>query len=197
MLINIRIILTVAQKSPKKWGTRKEKSMGRKKMSEIGPKRRPGRPILAEPGWVLDAANTYGLWFRQYWPKIGSRLLAATSAENIAETVRQETPDISANLAPFSPLMLKILRDRRFPQVRTEAQIQFLADSLGAQGIVTPRRSREICAKERNKVKHVILRREFYIECSCGYNGPALDGTCRDCGTAALSQDLLMREDDV
>ena len=57
----------------------------------------------------------------------------------------------------------------------TEAQIQFLGDSLEAQGKVTPRRSCEICASERNKVKHVIVRKEYYIECSCGYKGPALE----------------------
>jgi hypothetical protein len=170
--------------------------MARKKpLAKSEAKKRRGRPTIVDPHWVVGAADTYSLWFRQFWPRLSPRLLAATSAEHIAESIRQETPDISTSLAPLSALMLTILRDRRFPRVRAEAQIQFLADSLGAQGFVTPRRSREICAKERNRVKHVILRREYYIECSCGYKGPALDDACRDCGTGKLSQDLLTKED--
>jgi hypothetical protein len=159
--------------------------------------RRRGRPVLAKPEMVLGNSDTYALWFRQYWPKIGERLLAGESSAEIAELIRTETRGISANLEPVIPLIFKVVRDRRWPQVRAQAQIQFLADSLGAQGIVSPRRSREICAKERKKTKHVILRREFYIECSCGYTGPALDGACRNCGTATPSPELLLREDDL
>jgi len=77
----------------------------------------------------------------------------------------------------------------------TPIQIHFLADSVAGQGFVTPRRSREICAEERAKKKYFIVRREYYIECSCGYKGPALDGACRDCGTWELSPDLMMKED--
>ena len=157
-----------------------------------GAKRR-GRPRRIEPRTVVESADTYGGWLRQYWPKIGHRLLAANSAEEITQAIQQETPDVSASLVPLSPLMLTILQERRFPGVRSEAQIQFLADSMGGQGLVTARRSREICSRERKKVvRYVILRREFYIECSCGYKGPALNGACRKCYTAELSSDLLV-----
>jgi hypothetical protein len=61
---------------------------------------------------------------------------------------------------------------------------------------VTPRRSREICAEERAKIRHVIVRREYYIECSCGYEGPARDGACRNCGTRELSWDLRANENE-
>jgi hypothetical protein len=44
------------------------------------------------------------------------------------------------------------------------------------------------------KLKHVIVRREYYIECSCGYKGPALDGACRDCGTGELSWELRVHD---
>jgi len=154
-----------------------------------------GRPRLVEPHDVVQSANTYAGWLRQYWPKLGHRLLAARSAEDVAQAVQREAPDVATSLAPFSALMLTILRERRFPQVRSEAQIQFLADSMGGQGMVTPRRSREICAKERNKVEYFIQRREYYIECSCGYKGPARNDCCPDCGTGKLSQDLLPKED--
>jgi hypothetical protein len=168
--------------------------MARKKKRGKPERKLRGRPPLVNPQVVIGSADMYGGWLRQYWPKLGRHLLDANSAEEINQAIQQEAPSVSASLAPFSALMLAIIHDRRFPRVRSEAQIQFLADSLGAQGLVTPRRSREICAKERTKVKHVIVRKEYYIECSCGYNGPALDGACRDCGTAELSWGLLVKE---
>lgn len=70
------------------------------------------------------------------------------------------------------------LHDPRFPK-RQQARINFLADSLAGLGRVTPRSSRDICAreraKERAKSRHKIIRYEFYVECSCGYKGPARD----------------------
>jgi hypothetical protein len=81
-------------------------------------------------------------------------------------------------------LILAILRDSKFPKKRKQQQINFLADSLAAWGSVSPRRSRDICEEERRKEKkaHHIVRHEYYIECSCGYEGPAKNNACRKCG---------------
>jgi hypothetical protein len=168
---------------------------GQKNISE-GPskKRGRGRPVNIEPSVVVGSANTYRAWFEQLWSKLGPRLLAAHSPEDIARAIRENAPDVSVSLAPHSELLLKIVRDPKFPTVRSASQIHFLADSLGGQGLVKPRRSREICAEERSKVRHVIVRQEYYIECSCGYKGPALDGACRECGTGELSWDLISKE---
>src|SRR6266851_3061685 len=154
-------------------------------------KRRRGRPVKIEPSVVVGSANTYRLWFEQLWSKLGSRLLATRSSKEITKAIRETAPDVSMSLAPHSELILQILSDPKFPAVRSASQVHFLADSLGGQGFVGPRRSREICAEERRRVRHVIVRQEYYIECSCGYTGPALDGACRDCGTGELSWDLI------
>jgi hypothetical protein len=153
-----------------------------------------GRPANIEPSVVVGSANMYRVWFEQLWSKVGPRLLAARSSEDITKAVQESAPDISVSLALHSELILKIVRDPKFPAVRSASQIHFLADSLGGQGFVKPRRSREICAEERNKVRHVIVRQEYYIECSCGYKGPALDGACRECGTGELSRDLMVKK---
>jgi hypothetical protein len=158
-------------------------------------KRERGRPRHIDPHIVVGSADTYRIWFAQYWPKLGPRLVAAQSPEEVARAVREEAVGISNALAPFSELILKIMKDPKFPRARSTSQIHFLADSLGGQGFVTLRRSREICARERAKKKYFIVRREYYIECSCGYKGPALDGCCRDCGTGELSWDLMTKED--
>jgi hypothetical protein len=169
--------------------SRKSKNymVGSKKSKEKAEKRGRGRPVLIQRSIVLGQADHYRIVLHQFWPKLGTRLLAARSAKEIVAAVREDAVGISGGMVQFADLILKILRDPKFPRARPKSQIHFLADSLGGQGFVTPRRSREICAEERSKVKHVILRREYYIECSCGYEGPARDGACRNCGSRELS----------
>jgi hypothetical protein len=154
-----------------------------KSSDQLTKKRGRGRPRHIDPGIVVGSADHYRTVFLQFWPKLGPRLLAAQSPEEIAKAICEEAAGISTSLAPYSELLLRIVRDLKFPRLRSTSQIHFLADSLGGQGFVTPRRSREICAEERAEKRHFIVRREYYIECSCGYKGPALDGACRDCGT--------------
>ncbi len=166
----------------------------KKSLDQPTEKRGRGRPRHIDPQAVVVSADTYRIQFAQFWPKLGSRLLAAQSPEEVAGAIREEAVGISASLAPYSELILKIVKDPKFPHARSTSQVHFLADSLGGQGLVTPRRSREICAEERAKKRHFIVRREYYIECSCGYKGPALDGACRDCGTGELSSELMARE---
>ncbi|SRR5260370_1165145 len=167
----------------------KKKSLGKPKKE-----RGRGRPPHIDRSIVVGQADQYRAVLLQFWPKLGPRLLAAQSPEEIVRAVREDAAGISGSLVPFGELILKIMHDPRFPRARSASQIHFLADSLGGQGFVTPRRSREICAKERSKKTHVIVRREYYIECSCGYEGPALDGACRNCGTGELSWDLRVKE---
>ncbi len=170
--------------------------MAQKKSAEkLKRKRGRGRPRNIERSILLGQADHYRAALPQYWPKLGPRLLAAQSSEEIVRAVREEAAGITGSLVRFSELILKIVRDPKFPRARSASQIHFLADSLGGQGLVTPRRSREICAEERAKVRHVIVRREYYIECTCGYEGPARDGACRECGGGELSWELRLKEE--
>lgn len=159
-------------------------------------KRGRGRPREIDPWIVVGSADTYRVQFHQFWPKLGARLLAAQSPDEIDSALREGADGISATLHPLSELILKVKNDPKFPRERSASQIHFLADSLGGQGLVTPRRSREICAKERARKRYFIVRREYYIECECGYKGPALDGACRDCGTWELSSELMRKEEE-
>ncbi len=163
---------------------------------ESSDKRGPGRPRNIDPHFVIETAKVFRAQFSLAWPTLGKQLLAAQSAVEVWDVVKSGRGVIS-NMEDFlfSERIFEIIHDPKFPRVRAKSQINFLADSLGASGLVKPRRSREICAKERTKVRHVIVRREYYIECTCGYAGPALNGACQKCGTLALSDELEGEEE--
>jgi len=151
-------------------------------------KRGPGRDRKANPYLVLGLADVLRTQFFHAWPTLGNQLLVASSAEEVMRVLKKD--------GDFSTRVFEIIHDDpKFPRVRVKSQIHFLADSLGAEGVVTFRRSREICAIERKKVRHKIVRREFYIECTCSYTGPTFNRACPDCGTMELSEELMQRED--
>jgi hypothetical protein len=136
---------------------------------------------------VFGRSQNLRLQFSQIWDKVGERLLRAEAGDDVLNALELAGQYWRNELGPgrIPSLILTILRDPKFPKQRVQQQINFLADSLAALGNVSPRRSRDICEQERRKEKvgHHIIRREFYIECSCGYQGPALNNACRNCGT--------------
>ena len=133
---------------------------------------------------VSGRAYHYRLIFSQIWDKIGGSLLMAQTEEEVIRAF--EGTAYKGEFERLPSLILQVLRERGFPKRGREAQANFLADSLAARGEVSPRTSRDICGKERAKQRakslHKIIRKEFYIECTCGYKGPALDNACRKCG---------------
>ncbi len=169
---------------------RKKHKIKKKRSDPAAGKRRRGRPGV-DRSQVLQTADQLSVMLPAFWPKLVKPLLAARSPGDVTRAF-EVLGLVSTSFVPhWSELILKITHYRRFPRSRAKAQIRFLADSLGAQGAVTFRRSREICAEERTKESHFIVRREYYIRCTCGYEGPALKGACPDCGTMQLAEDVL------
>ena len=136
---------------------------------------------------VWGRSQNLRLQFSQIWNIVGERLLRAEAGDDVLNALDLAGQYWMNELGPgtIPALILMILRDPKFLKQRVQQQINFLADSPGGWGRVSPRRSRDICEQERRKAKqgHHIIRREFYIECSCGYQGPALNNACRNCGT--------------
>lgn len=132
---------------------------------------------------ITGRSYNYRLIFSQIWDIVGRPLLAASTKEEVVKAL-EPTP-YKDGFAGIASLVLQVVRDPKFPK-RREAQINFLGNSLAGRGLISPRRSRDICeqepARERAKSKYKIIRKEFYIECSCGYKGPARDNACRKCG---------------
>lgn len=110
-------------------------------------------------------------------------LIAAKTTGDAIRAVESAPLHIQNEFKSLAPLILQVLQEQDFPK-RQGNQFDFLADSLAARGEVSPRRSRDICQKERLTAKraHYIIRYEFKIECSCGFKGFSKDHGCTRCG---------------
>lgn len=145
-----------------------------------------GRPQEIPRNWITGRAYDLRIQLQQVWSKLGGPLLAAKTEEEVKAAFEEYGSAYASNFVPERvPDVFILIRDPKFPK-KKEAQINFLGDSLGGRPNLSLRRSRDICeqerAEQRRKTKHKIIRNEFYIECTCGYKGPAVDNACRKCG---------------
>lgn len=134
------------------------------------------------PSEVYGRALGYRTIFDQVWNKLGKPLLKTSSEAKVVKAFKAKAPQHAQEFVPsLVRLIFEVVHHPKFPK-RRKPRINYLADSLAALGKVRPKRSREIVAqelaKERARLKHRVLRREFYIECTCGYQGPAYKGKC-------------------
>lgn len=159
-------------------------SRTRKKTAE-GPDRTTerGRPTPLRYFEVYGRAKGLQVILNQVWDRLWPLLLKANNEQQVAEAFQNGSNPYEQNFLPYVALALEVKQESTFPK-RPKSQQRFLADSLAALGQASPRRSRDICMQERMKAKraHHIIRYEYYVECSCGYEGPSKDRACRNCG---------------
>jgi hypothetical protein len=148
----------------------------------VSEKRGPKPKFL--PGEVSGRASNNHGFLENIWDRFWPGLSAAETEDDVIRAFREAYDGFSDLVPARAGLILEVKKERSFPKGRT-ARIRFMADSLGGLGVVSARRSRDICAEERAEAKraHKILRCEYYIECSCGYTGPSHDKACRWCHT--------------
>ena len=147
-----------------------------------------GRPPLVRPSETYGRAENYRGILDQVWDRLWPALSQARSEDEVTTAFSEHARPYDRQFVPAqAALTLQVLREPMFPK-RRKSQVGFLADSLAALGVVSPRRSRDICAQERAKAKraHHIIRCEFYVECSCGFKGPSRDRACRRCGAEIM-----------
>ena len=149
-------------------------------------KRGRGRPFDVLHSEVIGRADNYRDIFGRVWSSLRDPLIDANTVEEVIEAFQKHADAYAREFVPrLAEDILKVIREPKFPK-RSAAQIGFVADSLAGRPNVEPRTSRDICAKERMKEgaksRHKILCKEFYVECSCGYKGPAKNNACRKCG---------------
>lgn len=142
-----------------------------------------GRPVHVSATETMGRADNYRWILDLIWDRIWPRLSTAQSENEVIRAFQDGRPYENEFVPERASIILRLLGERGFPK-RRKARINFLADSLGGLELVTPRRSRDICAKERARAgrTHHIIRYEFYVECSCGYKGHSLNHACQLCG---------------
>jgi hypothetical protein len=148
-------------------------------------KRSRGRPRRGIPSEISGRAYNYRLILNQVWDRLWPLLAEAQTRKDVIRAFEEGASPYTKEFMPaLAGLIIEVVHERRFP-ARREPRINFLADSLAGYGRVRPRRSRDICAnqraKEDTKSPHKIIRKEFYVECECGYKGPARDNACKRC----------------
>jgi len=155
-------------------------------------KRGRGRPPKVVASAIKGRADNYRGILPRIWNEIGPPLLNAQTEADVIKAFQIALPGEN-EFSPLAPLILKVVKDPKFPK-RQQARINFLADSVAGIGMVTPRRSRDICAKERTVAEQSphIIRFEFYVECSCGYKGRSENHACRKCGARIIHHPLAM-----
>jgi len=141
--------------------------------------------VKVVPTSVTGRASNYRGVLPRIWNELEGSLFEAEHPEEIAKAFEAAMPG-SNEFVPLAPLILQVIKDPLFPK-RRKPRIKFLAESIAGLGLVTPRRSRDICAEERAATEEAqqapyILRYEYYVECSCGYQGPSENHACRKCG---------------
>jgi len=143
-----------------------------------------GRPPKIAASDVYGTAENNRSNFDEVWDRLWPLLSNARSETEVTKAFEEGARPYHRNFAPaLSALTLQVLQEPTLPK-RPRSLKRFLADSLAARGIVTPRRSREICAKQRaaRKQTHRIVRYELFVECSCGYKGHSENLACPKCG---------------
>jgi hypothetical protein len=153
-----------------------------------GSERGPGRPPKIRASEVYGRAENWRDILDQVWARLWPLLSNAQSEAEVTRAFQDGARPYDKDFVPsLSGLTLRVLRESTLPKRRKPLQ-HFLADSLAGVGVVTPRRSRDICAQERAKrdSAHRILRYELYVECSCGYKGRSKNHACPRCGAEIL-----------
>jgi hypothetical protein len=173
----------VSAKMPKR---KKSPSGPKKPIDTFSEKKGPGRPKNLPHDWVIGRAENYRTILAEVWPELGGPLSLAETTEQVIAVFEDCSKPYAGEFVPRRTSdILALIHDPDFPKT-PKARIGFLADSLAGRPSVELRTSRDICGKGRATVRgrsaHKIIRREFYIECSCGYEGPARDNACRKCG---------------
>lgn len=117
---------------------------------------------------------------KRLWDRMREPFLKARTEEEVINAIEQYGTPYSQQLAPYAGLIQKVIHERKFPK-STDAQVNFLADSIAALERVTPRRSRNICEAERKKASKLSDQIEISIKCACGYEGFTEQGICPQC----------------
>jgi hypothetical protein len=155
-------------------------------LDTVSEKKRRGPKPTVVPQWLRGRADSWREVLPQVWPKLWPVLEKANTEAEVRAALELAAP-YQDYFISHPALILRILQEPNFPKT-DRGRINFFTDSLAGVGVVSPRRSRDICAAERaaTRKKGQIIRYEYYIECSCGYKGNSMEKACPVCEAAIL-----------
>ena len=156
--------------------------------SKPGSERGRGRPPKIRSSEVYGRAEHWRGVLEQVWDRLWPLLSNARNESEVTKAFHDGASPYDSYFVPgLATLTLQVLRESTLPK-RPKPLQRYLADSLAGVGVVTPRRSRDICVLERAKREsvHRILRFEYYVECSCSYKGRSKNHACPKCGAEIL-----------
>ena len=125
-------------------------------------KQRRGRPQEIPRNWVTGRAYNLAIQLKLIWPKLSEPLLEAETEEEVKAAFETYGSSYASNFVPERVSdVLALIRDRKLPK-KKEAQIHFLADSLGGRPNLSLRRSRDwycsICgANQFDRIRSVVV----------------------------------------
>jgi hypothetical protein len=164
-----------------------DKDWAKNPLDKNSQKGRRGPKPTVIPRIVRGRAENYRALLANYWDRLWPRLSHAQIEQDVLTAFREFGLGEQDPMPHLAGLILQVLQERMFPK-RRQARINFVADSIAGLGRVSARRSRDICTEERARAKqaHHIVRYEYYVECSCGYNGPSTGHACLLCGAKII-----------
>ena len=165
---------------PKK--RRKDSKLPHDRFSE---KPQRGRPPKIPGSWVRGRADNHRTILAEIWKHIWPGLSKANTRQDVVSTLNgaKVSTAYALDFITLAESIFEVIKDPTFPKRKQEAQINFLADSIAGYGTFTPRSSKDIYERERARIKrvHRILAYEYYVRCSCGYEGPSHNHACPKC----------------
>src|SRR5690348_11954018 len=107
-----------------------------------------GRPATIRASEVYGRAENFRGILNQVWDRLWPLLSNAETEEDVTKAFQEGARPYDQSFVPsLSPLLLKVLKEHTLPK-RSKAMQRFIADSVAGVGVVTGRRSRDICAQE-------------------------------------------------
>src|SRR5258708_19581688 len=131
---------------------RNTQNEAKKALDMVAEKGRRGTKAKGDASAVRGRADNNRGLLDNVWDRLWPALSKAQTEEDVKAAFREAYPGEHEFMPYQAPLILKVLRERTFPKLR-RAQLTFMADSLAGLGLVSPRRSRDLCAEDRARAK--------------------------------------------
>ena len=115
---------------------------------------RRGRPPRINPTKLLNTAHGLELTLAAIWEPYGQKILNCNSQQEI-EALLNQIVYYGSRLQPYPNGIWQTIKEGRIIPKNPRRAIRYLAYSAAGEGIVSPKRSRDICRNEDRKPQEI------------------------------------------